>query len=78
MHDKHSERNLPADERRGAYEPARRYLDDATADALSAGGTLTMAHKPSAWDWCRWCAPWLGLGLALGAITTAIVDACLS
>jgi hypothetical protein len=29
--------------------------------------------KWSRWDWIKWGAPWLGIGVALGAIMEAII-----
>lgn len=54
----------------------RRYLDDSTADALAAGGTLGHTHTWSHWEQIKWAGAWLLTGCALGAITVGIVNHC--
>lgn len=38
-------------------------------------GTVQHGTAWTAWQWIRWGAPWLGVGLGLGAIITAVVCA---
>lgn len=56
------------------FRPVRRYLDDQTADALAAGGTLEPTYQPSAWDWLRFAAPWLGLSTVIAAILLLVLE----
>lgn len=44
----------------------------AIANGLAANVKQTTAW--SRWDWIRWGAPWLLLGVGIGAIVTALVD----
>jgi hypothetical protein len=45
--------------------PVLRVLDDRTADLLSGGGTMTLEHTWTAWDWTRWAMPWAALGFGV-------------
>lgn len=61
---------VPGDDPRELYPPLLRPIDMQRA---ADSGAASVGASWSAYDWIRYCAPWLGGGILLGAAIDGVV-----